>query len=159
MGMDYGIETKNGDGMKFDVFPSTLSYLFEQVGAYGEKSIVCQMEKLLNIDLSLFQNTYNPEMDFEEEFDTDDLWVSINELINKLLEFNTKAGANKNYFSKLVLNPNENGTFDESNPLYYYPLASKFISENAINNTMIELLSYFEVLKSKGETEIRLVYV
>lgn len=158
MGMDYGIETKNGDGMEFDVFPSTLSYLFEQVGAYGDKSIVCQLEKILNIDLNLFQNTYNPEMDFEEEFDTDDLWVSVNELINKLLEFKTKAEANKNYFSNIVLNSNDVAR-DESNPLFYYPVASDFISENAINNSMIELLSYLEVLKSKGETEIRLVYV
>ncbi len=158
MGMDYGLETKNGDGIDFDVFPAALSYLFEQVGAYGDKSIVCQLEKILNIDLRLFQNTYNPEMDFEEEFDTDDLWVTIDVVINKLLEFNSKAEANKNYYSKLILNPNKNGTFDESNPMFYYPLENEFISENIINNSITELLTYLENLKNKGETEIRLVY-
>lgn len=158
MGMYYGIETKNGNGMEFDVFPSTLSYLFEQVGAYGDKSIVCQLEKLLNVDLSLFQNTFNPEMDFEEEFDTDDLWISIIEVANKLLEFKTKAEANKNYFSNIVLNSNDVER-DESNPMFYYPLANEFISETFINNSITELLTYLENLKNKGETEIRLVYV
>ena len=179
MGMYYGIELKNNEEIGYVDFPYSLSYFFEQIGGYDDKSIVSQIEKILDIDLSIFQKTYNHEMDFEEEHEdfnveTEDneLWIKIEELINKLEEFNDRIEKNKNYFTKVVLNPKddrnvyEDFNFDyekmvkyqQENPLSLYPIDNGIITEKVLGNSINELLNTLKEIKSNGETEIRLVY-
>lgn len=182
MGMYYSIELKNNEEIGYIDFPYPLSYFFEQIGGYDDKSIVSQIEKILDIDLSIFQKTYNPEMGFEEEleefedFDVEDveneMWVDIDELINKLVEFKNKTEENKNYFSKVVLNPRDDRNiyqdfnfdfekitkYQQENPLSLYPIDNGIISEKVLENSINDLLNSLKEIKNNGETEIRLIY-
>ena len=58
--MSYSLETNKGTYCKLD-FPQSLSYFLEAYGGWGENSEVAQTGKILNLDLSYFQNTYSPE--------------------------------------------------------------------------------------------------
>lgn len=122
MGMYYSIEPKTEDEYaEYADFPEMLSYFFEQIGGYGDTSVVSQLEKILNIDLTIFQKTYHPEMemDFEEfdsefldeykntEFNPDDYWISIDVLIEKLNEFKQKIDDNSQYFSEIIFSPKD----------------------------------------------------
>ena len=183
MGMYYSIELKNNEENGYINFPYSLSYFFEQIGGYDDKSIVIQIEKILNIDLSIFQKTYNPEMGFEEELeelegfdieiDDNDFWINIDEVINKLEEFIDKIEKNKNYFTKVILNPKDDSNvyqdfnfdyekmakYQKENPLSLYPVDNGIITEDVIENSINELLKTLKEIKSNGETEIKLVYV
>ena len=61
--MSYSIETETKADCELD-FPEGLSTFFESYGGYEENSEVGQIEKILDIDLSAFQNTYN-EFEYE----------------------------------------------------------------------------------------------
>lgn len=173
MGMYYNIELKNNEEIGYIDFPYSLSYFFEQIGGYEDKSIVSQIEKILKIDLSIFQKTYNDDFeDFDNEIDENDFWINIEELINKLEEFKDKAEINKNYFSKVVLNPNDDRNvyqdfnydyekiikYQQENPLSLYPTDNGIINEEMLKNSINELLSTLGEIKRNGETEIRLIY-
>lgn len=173
MGMYYNIELKNNEEIGYIDFPHSLSYFFEQIGGYEDKSIVRQIEKILKIDLSLFQKTYNDDFeDFDNEIDENDFWINIEELINKLEEFKDKAEMNKNYFSKVILNPNDDRNvyqdfnydyekiinYQQENPLSLYPSDNGIINEKLLKNSINELLNTLEKIKRNGETEIRLIY-
>lgn len=107
MGMDYYIE--NDKEYNSDTsFPEELSYLFEQIGGYGEWSVVSQVEKLLRIDLSIFQLTYNPQMELDDvnnynRAEEVDYWIENKVLLAKVIEFIEKAEAGKGYFASVVL--------------------------------------------------------
>ena len=180
MGSHYIIELKNNQENGYVDFPYPLSYFFEQIGGYDDKSIVSQIEKILDIDFSIFQKTYNPEMGFDEEleefegFDVEDveneMWVDIDELINKLIEFKNKTEENKNYFSKVVFNPKDErniyqdfnfdkiAKYQQENPLSLYPVDNGIISEKVLENSINELLNSLKEIKKNGETEIRLIF-
>ena len=177
MGMNYSIELKNNEEIGYVDFPYPLSYFFEQIGGYDDKSIVSQIEKILDIDLSIFQKIYNSEMGFEEEFEDFDveaveneMWVDIDALINKLEEFKNKTEKNKNYFLKVVLNPKDDRNvyqdfdyekmikYQQENPLTLYPIDNGIISEKILENSINELLNTLKEIKRNDETEIRLIY-
>lgn len=163
MGMYYNIEIKN-DKLGYINFPESLSYFFEQLGGYGEKSIVAQIESILDIDLSIFQKTYHPEME------SDGFWIDIEELINKLEEFESKIKLNQNYFSKVILKPIDDrrkqvkldfenlAKYQTENPLSLYPIDNGIITEKSLMDSIIELITIIRELKAKGENQIRLVY-
>ena len=179
MGMYYIIELKNNEDIEYIDFPYPLSYFFEQIGGYDDKSIVSQIEKIINIDLSIFQKTYNSDMEFEEGFENletehedNEFWIKIEELINKLEEFKDKIERNKNYFTKVVLNPKDDRNvyqdfyfdyekmikYQQENPLSLYPTDNGIITEKVLENSVNELLNTLKEIKSNGETEIRLIY-
>ncbi|WP_375561061.1 hypothetical protein ACE193_00480 [Bernardetia sp. OM2101] len=168
MGMYYSIEVKNNNELGYIDFPESLSYFFEQVDAYEQKSISHQIEKILNIDLSLFQKTYHPEMESNER--TNDFWIDIEELLNKLMEFKSKMKTNKSYFSKVLLNPKDDRekyinlssekivNYQKENPLSLYPINNGIITEEILMDSIIKLIMTLKKLKDKGEKKIRLVY-
>nr|WP_315247601.1 hypothetical protein [uncultured Flavobacterium sp.] len=173
MGMYYNIELKNNEEIGYIDFPYSLSYFFEQIGGYEDKSIVSQIEKILKIDLSIFQKTYNDDFeDFDNEIDENHFWINIEELINKLEEFKDKAEMNKNYFSKVVLNSIDDRNvyqdfnydyekiinYQQENPLSLYPSDNGIINEELLKNSINELLNTLGEIKRNGETEIRLIY-
>ena len=49
MGSHYIIELKNNQENGYVDFPYPLSYFFEQIGGYDDKSIVSKIEKILTI--------------------------------------------------------------------------------------------------------------
>lgn len=177
MGMDYYIEPKSENEYEdYLDFPDTLSYFFEQVGGYDEKSIVSQIEKILDIDLSIFQKTYNPEMEFEfEESEADSLnendsspdnfWINTDDLIKKLEEFQEKIRINANYFSQIIFNPDNDMDIEDiiryqkENPLTLYPANNGIVTHEDLNSSISELMKTLEDLKSQNIKQIRLNYM
>jgi len=103
-------------------FPEGLSFFFEQVGGYDEYSAVNQLEKELNIDLSIFQNTFVDDIEIfksmEEFGEIDDYKVEFKKherktrikvefVITLLLKFKNKIETNKNFASKIKFNNNK----------------------------------------------------
>ncbi|HEX8506108.1 MAG TPA: hypothetical protein VF630_12135, partial [Hymenobacter sp.] len=65
--MDYYIIPEEETACE-DSFPDGLSFFFEQVGGYGEAAEVEQVSRILQIDLSVFQETsLNEDAGFEDE--------------------------------------------------------------------------------------------
>ncbi|KQK27108.1 hypothetical protein AR438_02575 [Chryseobacterium aquaticum] len=183
MGMDYYIEPKSeNEHEDYLNFPDTLSYFFEQAGGYDEKSIVSQIEKILDIDLSIFQKTYNAEMEFEiEESDSnplnendsssDDLWINTEDLIKKLEEFQEKIKINNNYFSQIIFNPYNDDSkmsgmdiediirYQKENPLTLYPANNGIVTEGNLSSSISELMKILEHLKIQNTKQIRLNYM
>ncbi|KFF03602.1 hypothetical protein [Chryseobacterium luteum] len=178
MGLDYSIEPKTEESEYFN-FPEVLSYFFEQIGGYEEQSIVSQVEKILNIDLSIFQKTYHPEMEFEledydEEFknglDPDGYWIKTELLIDKTSELQNKIRDNKNYFDHLIFNPNNdinkmvNMQYEEvikyqkENSLSLYPINKGIITDQNLQESIEELHTTLLDIKKQDIEEIRLVY-
>lgn len=183
--MDYSIEPRSQDEyIEYVDFPDTLSYFFEQIGGYGEKSIVSQLEKILNIDLSIFQKTYNPEMemDFEEfeselpdeyknnEFNPDDYWIAVDSLIEKLNELKQGIENNNQYFSEIIFNPKDRTNrilkmdildmirSQEENALSLYPVNNGIITDESLKSSISELVKTLENLKNENIEQIRLNY-
>lgn len=180
MGMDYYIEPKSENEFEdYLDFPETLSYFFEQFGGYDEKSIVSQIEKILDFDLSIFQKTYNPDMEFDFEEDEsddndnspDDFWIETNDLIKKLEEFREKIKINTNYFSQIIFNPDNDESkttgmdikdlirYQEENPLTAYPVNNRIVTEENLSSSISELIKTLEDLKSQNIKQIRLNYM
>jgi len=175
MGMDYYIENDLDDNRETR-FPENLSYFFEQVGGYGETSIVSQVEKILNIDLYIFQKTKPLEIEFEDfgdvtENNPNDYWVECKLLWEKVNEFIEKARKHKGYFSKVLFNKEhdlnkmfkmpyeELIAYQSEHPLSLFPPSDGIINES-------DLLKGFEILRdillqyqSKGVEKVRLVYM
>lgn len=70
--------------------PENLSQFFEQYRGFGEASEVAQVESILEIDLSLFQNYSTDE--------TKPVWISNEEMIALTRNFIASIHANPNYF-------------------------------------------------------------
>lgn len=102
-------------------FPTGLSYFFEQVGGYGDYSTVSQLEKELNIDLSLFQNIFNEnESDFsvmeeygeiqsaEKEFKKhkEETRMQTESMLELVKEFKNKLNENEDFTNEIKFNSN-----------------------------------------------------
>lgn len=183
MVMDYYIEPKSEtEYEEYLDFPDTLSYFFEQLGGYDEKSIVSQIEKILDIDLRIFQITYNPEMEFEfeepekdsvddKDSEHDDFWINTDDLIKKLDEFLEKIKSNNNYFSQIIFNPDNDDSktsgmdiediirYQKENPLSLYPVNNGIITDQDLNSSISELMKILENLQSQKIEQIRLIYM
>lgn len=167
------IETECGDK-----FPSGLSFFFEQIGGYGDESMVSQVEKILEVDLSNFQEF--TKMDDE---DSDIVtWQSIEvfeQVINSLL---TKIEDNPEYYKSVIYHPNPilpiDGYFTtpaefeevvkrrqksqeeyEKHPMYGYPNDDGYLSSGEFVNDLKVLKSILECYVNAGATMIKLDYV
>ena len=170
MGMNYYI-TANVETECKGNFPSGLSFFFEQIGGYGEKSMVSQVEQILDIDLSTFQS-----YDFIENEDTDSIyWKDINEFektINLLLK---KIKSNSNYYEEVKYHPiilvygystdltemaemKKTREEYENHPMYGYPNDNGFLSEGIIIKELKELKSLLTCYRKSGATMIKLNY-
>jgi hypothetical protein len=114
MGMDYYIIPEIEVNCEHE-FPEGLSFFFEQVGGYEEYAEVSQVSKILQIDLSVFQEIsyddgeeYSDFFDEEEEKIADDsatIWhstVTAMLLIDDLL---AKIAAFPDYHKQVLHNP------------------------------------------------------
>jgi hypothetical protein len=98
-GMDYYIEANVKTPCKDD-FPSGLSFFFEQLGGFDEKSMVSQVEKILKIDLSTFQ-----DYDFDGEENPHKHWKNINAFEKTIDNLLLKIKADPDYYKKVKFNP------------------------------------------------------
>jgi hypothetical protein len=170
MGMYYHI-TANVETECKDYFPSGLSFFFEQIGGYGEKSMVSQVEQILDIDLSTFQ-TY----DFMENEESDSTyWKDINEFELIIDLFLKKIELEPDYYKRVKYNPivpvygfstdsakmaemKKTQEEYENSPMYGYPNDRGFLSEGIIIMELKELKSLLTCYRKAGATMIKLSY-
>ena len=177
MGMDYYISPDRETSCEDD-FPSGLSYFFEALRGYDEKSAVAQVEELLSIDLSTFQeysyDTWNDE-DGEGEVIK---WKDLNAFQQKVQEFLQKIQDNPNYYKAIKYNPVQPPmllfllTFTkeereaqlkaeqeyESHPMYGYPHDDGYLSTQQIIADLEALNTLLACYRKAGVEEIHLKY-
>jgi len=170
MGMDYYI-TANVKTECKDDFPNGLSFFFEQIGGYGEKSMVSQVEQILDIDLSTFQS-----YDFMENEESDSTyWKDIKEFEEIVDLFLKKIELEPDYYKKVKYNPivpvygfstdstkmaemKKTQEEYENHPMYGYPNDHGFLSEEIIIKELNELKSLLNCYRKAGATMIKLNY-
>lgn len=170
IGMHYSIEADIKTNCQ-DNFPTGLSFFFEQIGGFGDNSMVSQTERILDIDLSTFQ-----EYDFiDNEESSEKYWKDITQFEFVIDEFISKMKANPTYHEKIKYNPIELGpAFStdsnemkkieqkreeyENHPMYGYPNDNKYLSSNAILNDLETLKKILKCYKKSGATKIKLSY-
>ena len=130
-------------------FPDSLTYFFEQYGGYEENSMVSQVEKILDIDLSLFQNTWHPEMEYDEDIDAEshEFWIAISEIKNCVTLFLQKIAANPTYYNQV----NYIGE--------YFPDDHGYLSSNQLNRDLDWMLATLNQLEKEEAKKIRFVYM
>jgi hypothetical protein len=168
VGTEYSLEANVKTNCNDD-FPPKLSFFFEQIGGFGDKSMVSQVEKILNIDLSIFQ-----EYDFyDNEESSEKYWKNIIKFENVIDRLISKIKANPKYYEKLKYNPikleyafssdsNEMKKIKaekqeyENHPMYGYPYDNKYLSTNAIVKDLETLKIILKCYKKNGATKIKL---
>lgn len=169
-GMDYYIKANVETNCKDD-FPSELSFFFEQVGGFDEKSMVRQVEKILKIDLSTFQ-----DYDFDGEENPNKHWKNINafeKIIDNLL---LKIKANPNYYKKVKFNPIDSPDYGfssdkkemermrqkqreyEKSRMFGFPSDNEYLSSNKFVTDLNQLKNILKCYKKYGATKIKLSY-
>lgn len=179
MSMNYFIQSDRETNCK-ENFGNTLSFFFEQIGGYGETAEVIQVEKILNIDLSLFQKVSSGS---ETEFGnvkTIENWISIDTLRNLVELFLNKIDQNKEFYKKIIHNENIdkirieieriNKITDrekwasemkklEENPTYFYPPNSHYFENGQFTNELNNLLETLNCFKKNNVEKVQLIYM
>ncbi|MCM0664514.1 hypothetical protein [Flavobacterium tyrosinilyticum] len=168
--MDYYIEANGKTNCKDD-FPSGLSFFFEQVGGFEEKSMVMQVEKILKINLSIFQ-----DYDFEGEENSSKHWKNIKTFEKTIDDLLLKIKANPDYYKKVKYNsanpPSYGYSTDkkemermkkqqreyEKSPLFGYPADNGYLSSKKFVEELNQLKSILNCYKKHGATKIKLSY-
>lgn len=140
MGMDYYLYSDLGSYPDHG-FPEKLSYFFEQLGGYGERSLVAQTEKLLNIDLGLFQKTSHPE--------GGSTFIALAVLQKLVAELIEKVRANPGFIKQLRFAPAPG----------FPPNTGYFESTAPILKDLDVLEKSLSALKKAGATKIKLMYM
>ena len=175
-GMYYYIVPNKSTQCKND-FGNGLSFFFEQVGGYGDKAEVEQVSKLLDIDLSIFQDVgYDPE----DKVEVEKHWHDLNTFTTIVDKFIDKINGNPEYYKKVVHNPEKKKLDDElsqilymkdtaraeklrkileANPFYYYPPDYGYLSEGRILKDLKTLKKTLECYRKNGVTKVRLEYM
>lgn len=186
MGMYYSIKANIETSCKDD-FPESLSYFFEAIGGWGEESEVAQVSKILDIDLSTFQDYYFYDMSETEEEAT---WKDLNAFQALIQLFIQKIDSNPDYFKEVIYNPKrtkldslnsnlheklkDQKTIQEQlkeiqlldqkiqeeteDEFYLYPADRKYLSNNQLKRDLQVLNSILDCYKKKGATKIQLGY-
>ena len=175
MGMSYDIIPNKETKCEND-FGDGLSYFFEQVEAYYETAEVEQVSRVLNIDLSVFQDiNYN----YEDKSDIENHWHDIDTFVALVDTFISKIKSNPDYYKQVFYNPNRDKNLDEeqriwqiadtaerdkklellrSQPFYYYPPDRGLLSEGRLLKGLQTLRRTLECYKKSGVTKVRLEY-
>jgi hypothetical protein len=154
-----------------DRFPEGLSHFFEQIGGYGEKSMVSQVEKVLKIDLSLFQH-----YDFvDNPKPSSAYWIEIKKMQGLLSTLNSKIRANPNYHTQLKYDPveaiygfstdsaenermNKTQQDHQKHPMFGYPNDHGYLSTSAFTEDISALETLLKCYSKNGATKVRLSY-
>ena len=146
--MDYCLESDNEYESELD-FPEGLSYFFEQLGGYGEYSMVAQVSSILGINLEIFQNTYYDGMEDdydEDEIDEDDFWIELSTLQKTVESFISAIHTKPDYFKMVKFN----------GP--YSPEDNGYLSQGHLLKDLEELKVVLGKYKENGTDKIRLIY-
>lgn len=187
MGMDYfiipDIQVECDDN-----FPEGLSFFFEQIGGYGEYAEVEQVSRILQIDLSVFQEISfesegeydegNNESEVEEESHT--TWHDVKLIVDIVNALLNKIDAFPDYYKQVIHSPNrkndiqklmqtiskgenENAVHQletlQAHEFYNYPYDKDYLSKGKIVEDLIALRETLQCYQGKGVSKIKLLYM
>lgn len=175
MGMSYEI-IPNKQTKCVNNFGNGLSYFFEQIEGYNETAEVEQVSRVLNIDLSTFQDiNYN----YEDKNDIEKHWHDIDTFSSCVEAFINKIKSYPDYYKQVNHNPNRNKQLNEeerildiadaverekqlkmlrSQPFYYYPPDHGYLREGRLLKDLQTLRRTLDCYKKNGVTKVRLEY-
>jgi hypothetical protein len=140
MGMDYYLRTDPPREHVPD-FPEPLSNFFEQWGGYKESSLVGQTEKLLKIDLKLFQKTGHPEMPDHVFHEI----IAVRKVVSTFIE---KIKAAPKFYEKV-----------KYEPLAGYPRNVGYLETGSLLKDLQTLDGILRDLEKDGVRRIELLYM
>lgn len=159
-----------------DDFGNGLSYFFEQVGGYGDKAEVEQVSRLLEIDLSVFQDV---EYVADDSAEIENHWHDLDSFIALVDDFMARIRAHPDYYKKVKHNPNKEKQDEamsralyagdstqlealtqklQSDPLYEYPPERGYLKEGRLLKDLKTLRNTLDCYKKNGVTKVRLEY-
>ncbi len=152
-------------------FPSGLSHFFEQVGAYDDQSEVRQVEKILDIDLSAFQ-----QYDYIDDNGVlTHHWKGIKKLDRLLSGLLLKIQANPNYYQQVKYNPivavygfssdpAEMAAMEvtqqahQNHPMFGYPNDHGYLEHSGLVKDVKALKALLHCYQKAGATKVALSY-
>ena len=177
MGMNYEIIPNKQIKCSND-FGNGLSFFFEQVEGYGETAEVEQVSKILQVDLSIFQDV---DYNYDDTTDVIKHWHALDSLIIIVDTLLDKIAAQPEYYKQVHHNPiDRNKQVDEESnlwkltdsverdkkieglrqqPFYYYPNDRGYLSEGRLIKDLQILKKTLNCYKKSGVTKIRFEYV
>jgi hypothetical protein len=177
MGMDYYIIPDEQTDCE-DNFPESLSFFFEQVGGCGEYAEVEQVSRILQLDLSVFQElSYEDDDDMPAELN----WHDIDTFADLIDDFIARIKRQPEYYTQVLHNPNHYSELNDlqqsvlastnsadyqkqleemqKRPLHKYPPDRGYLSEGLLGADLEVLQQTLQCYKSRGVAKIRLMYM
>ncbi len=175
MGMRYHIKADKHTSCE-GRFPDELSFFFEQIGGYGEKSEVAQVAEVLNINLSAFQQYDHGTEDVDNSLQ---LWKEIGPFTELVINFLARLEASPGYYTQVKHNAqlkqqneqlftmgfSDNNKFlelieeFESQPDYGYPSDYGYLSSGRILKDLRDLKNLLQCFRKNGASKIKLYYM
>lgn len=188
MGMDYYIIPEIEVNCESE-FPEGLSFFFEQVGGYEEYAEVSQVSKILQIDLSVFQEiSYDDEEEYstflDEEKEATDvsstIWHSTVTTMHLIDDLLVRIAAFPTYYKQVLYNPARRSNLDsllqvatvrdeerlkqeleelKSNRHFAYPPNYGYLSEGRIVEDLKILRNTLTCYERGGASRFKLIYM
>lgn len=157
-------------------FPLELSFFFEQMNGYGDKSEVAQVAGLLNIDVSAFKQHQYGTSSVDEEVN---MWEDVDAFTGQISSFITKLILEPDYFRSVRYNVNQrkqdeqlvtlgisdSGKFLElleefqAQPDYGYPSDYGYLSSGRILKDLTDLKNLLVCYKKNGVKKVKVYFM
>jgi hypothetical protein len=175
MGMRYLIKPDKHTSCEGQ-FPLELSFFFEQMDGYGDKSEVAQVAALLNTDLSGFKRRHYGTSTVDEEVR---MWEDVDSFTELISSFITKLILKPDYYKSVRYNVNQrkqdeqlvtlgisdSGKFLElleefqSLPDYGYPSDYGYLSSGRILKDLADLKNLLLCYKKNGVKKVKVYFM
>ena len=159
-----------------DDFPDGLSYFFEQIGGFDEKAEVAQVSRVLQIDLSVFQDV---EYNYEDEKEVKKHWHNLPEFASIVDILIAKIKMTPDYYKKVIHDPDYQKHLEESIRIgssgdttqysqwlkeveksnYYYPPDHGYLREGRILKDLNDLKKTLDCYQKNGVIRVRIEYM
>ena len=173
--MDYYI-MPGGEAHCENDFPESLSFFFEQVGGYDDYAEVSQVSRILQIDLSVFQEIsydedeeyYSPDDEDEEAEDSEDspaIWHDTDAVILVIDDLLAKIAAFPDYYKQVMHGParQQNEDFSLQMPdnklLSGYPPDYGYLSKGEIIEDLKTLRKTLTCYEENGVYKFKFMYM
>lgn len=149
MGMDYFFSHENHDLYIKDGFPSDLGFFSERTGKYDDNAELRQIEKILNIDLSIFDHM---KYDVDHDFEGYVLKISVSNLEEKVSKILQKTQSNPNYHKKIIYQK------DSSND-HRAKIVQDYIEKGYFRNDLIKIQNTLDIFSKNGIEKVEIRYM
>ncbi|RPD49627.1 hypothetical protein DNI29_02165 [Hymenobacter sediminis] len=165
-------------------FPERLSNFFEQVGGYDEHAEVSQVSRILQIDLSIFQQVSWEDDGLEDGEGADEpstIWHNLDTVTAVVDSFIAKIQQHPDYFTQVVHNPNRENDLNRlhhilsnapdeaaaikdaeeviTQPFYLYPPDRGYLSQGGLREDLHTLRHTLQRYKNCGIARVQFLYM